>query len=539
MPNRVSLFRKYAPIFCAVIGGTLLLSGLFSINYSYQENKQALVRLQREQAEAAAARIGQYLFDIELRIANTVPPRPGMSVMGQRALEIRLLRLTKAIREIILLDSQGLEYLKVSRFGAERLHSGEDYSNTVMFREARAGRLYRSAIDFDAGTPFMTVALAVGAPEAGVTLARIDLEFLLDGISRVKVGESGHAYAIDAEGWLIAHPDIGLVLNKTSMAGLPQVQAAITGDNHPVPEGINLEGEEVLAAYGKIPQLGWFVFVEEPVAKAYAPLYAHTLRSGLLVLLGIGIALVVTLFLVRRMVRPLSALREGARRIRDGMLDHRIAVNTGDELEVLAEEFNHMAEHLQKSYATLEYKVAVRTRELEESNAKLAALSATDALTGVANRRRFDEVLAAEWSRAARTGQWLALGMIDVDWFKIYNDRYGHQAGDDCLRQVAAVLAASVCRNGDLVARYGGEEFVFVAPATDGESAMQMARRFSDALREAALPYGFSRYGCVTVSIGVAARQPQFGDLPEWLINDADEAMYCAKALGRNRVLLF
>ena len=220
------------------------------------------------------------------------------------------------------------------------------------------------------------------------------------------------------------------------------------------------------------------------------------------------------------------------------MLDHRIAVHTGDEIEDLANGFNHMAAQLQDSYAMLERKVAERTRELEESNHKLATLSATDALTGIANRRRFDEALASEWSRAARTGLPLALGLLDVDWFKTYNDHYGHQAGDEALRQVANVFAAHVCRSGDLVARYGGEEFVFIAPASDGEHAMQMAQRVCDALAALAIPHALSEWGYLSVSIGVVAMLPHEDNSAQALLRAADLAMYQAKKQGRNRVVL-
>lgn len=176
--------------------------------------------------------------------------------------------------------------------------------------------------------------------------------------------------------------------------------------------------------------------------------------------------------------------------------------------------------------------------ELQALNRKLAALSCTDDLTGIANRRRFDEVLASEWSRAVRTGQPLALAMLDVDWFKKYNDCYGHQAGDECLLTVSRIFAATICRTGDLVARYGGEEFVFIAPATDGDSALAMARNVCEAIQALALPHENSRFGHVTASIGVAAMIPHETDTPEVLLKAADQALYRAKELGRNLAVL-
>lgn len=199
---------------------------------------------------------------------------------------------------------------------------------------------------------------------------------------------------------------------------------------------------------------------------------------------------------------------------------------------------HHLVEHLQSHERILEVRVAERTEELQILNRKLEALSTTDGLTGIANRRHFDNMLESEWSRAARSGQPLALALLDVDWFKKYNDHYGHQAGDECLRRVAAVLAGNICRTGDMVARYGGEEFVFIAPATDGDSAMRMARKVCSALQELDLSHKLSAFGCVTVSIGVAFVIPGEGLAPDVLVKAADEALYKAKEYGRNRAVL-
>lgn len=193
---------------------------------------------------------------------------------------------------------------------------------------------------------------------------------------------------------------------------------------------------------------------------------------------------------------------------------------------------------LAQERALLEQRVAQRTAELQQSNDRLAALSATDGLTGVANRRRFDQAISSEWSRAMRTQQPLALAMVDVDWFKLYNDRYGHQMGDDCLRRVAQVLQSAVRREGDLVARYGGEEFAFICASTTAAAALVRAQGVREALELLALPHESSRFGVVTASIGVAALVPTNVLGVADLVRLADHAMYQAKAQGRNRVVL-
>ncbi|WP_295993060.1 diguanylate cyclase [Rugamonas sp.] len=184
---------------------------------------------------------------------------------------------------------------------------------------------------------------------------------------------------------------------------------------------------------------------------------------------------------------------------------------------------------------SLEQRVAERTAELEEANRRLATLSATDGLTGLANRRQFDDVLAREWARAMRAGQPLAVVMLDVDHFKKYNDCYGHQAGDICLKNVARMLQLSTRRAGDLVARYGGEEFAIVLPNTGAAVARQIAETMRLSIETLHIPHQPAPLGKITVSIGIAVG----GDADsstDALLRRADAALYRAKAAGRNRI---
>ncbi len=174
--------------------------------------------------------------------------------------------------------------------------------------------------------------------------------------------------------------------------------------------------------------------------------------------------------------------------------------------------------------------------DLEAANQKLAELSITDGLTGLANRRRFDEVLPAESARAQRTGQLLAILMIDIDWFKKYNDLYGHQAGDACLARVASVLKGSARRPSDLVARYGGEEFIVISADTDTDQAGKLADALRGAVAELGIPHAESLHGKITISIGFAADVPDQENGGDALLKRADMALYRAKDAGRNRV---
>lgn len=176
-------------------------------------------------------------------------------------------------------------------------------------------------------------------------------------------------------------------------------------------------------------------------------------------------------------------------------------------------------------------------RDLEASNSLLIHQSTTDALTGLPNRRRFDDVLSTEWQRAGRNGASLSMLMVDIDHFKRYNDHFGHLSGDDCLRQVAHVLHSCVRRAGELVARYGGEEFVLLLPGSDMAHACEVAQQCLDQMAAVALPHPCSpTRGQITLSIGVACIEPEPDMDPSTILNAADAAMYRAKSNGRAHV---
>ena len=176
-------------------------------------------------------------------------------------------------------------------------------------------------------------------------------------------------------------------------------------------------------------------------------------------------------------------------------------------------------------------------QQLTLSNTQLERLSTLDTLTGLANRRRFDEVLAQEWRRSAREGTPLSLVFCDIDFFKNFNDGYGHLAGDECLVKVAQVVSAASNRPGDLAARYGGEEFVLVLSGTGEEAARRLAEKLRARVEELRIPHAHGPLGPhLTISLGVASAVPRPGSAPEELLNLADRALYAAKDDGRNRV---
>ena len=378
--TRRRLFTKYVALFVAVVCVALLSNGIFDVYFYYHEHKASLIRIQREQAEAAAAKIGQFIKEIESQLGWTTQlPWSAGSIEQRRFDALRLLRQVPAITELAQIDASGKERLRVSRLAMDVVASGTDFSNDPKFTEAVARKVYYGPVYFRRESePYMTLAIAGTRRDAGVSVAEVNLKLIWDVVSQIKVGERGHAYVVDAQGRLIAHPDISLVLRNTDMSRLAQVRAARGESDSPsetVQEAENIEGRKVLTASAPVSPLGWRVFVELPAGEAYAPLYAALQRLGLILLAALGFAVLAGMFLAGRMVGPIQALRAGAARIGSGDLSQRIAIKTGDELEALANQFNDMAGRLQESYTGLEKKVEERTREVEEKSRQLEMAS--------------------------------------------------------------------------------------------------------------------------------------------------------------------
>ncbi len=211
-----------------------------------------------------------------------------------------------------------------------------------------------------------------------------------------------------------------------------------------------------------------------------------------------------------------------------------------DKIEVIARIHAHSRSFMAQKQRDEAYRALSELQiELEAKNIELERLSSQDGLTGIANRRIFDEFSQKEWGRAARDNSQLSLVMIDIDHFKTYNDNYGHQGGDDCLRQVAQKLASTVNRPSDLVARYGGEEFVVVMPGTDLEGAKSIAEALCEGVSSLGLAHAHSSTADhVTISLGVASMSPTVDGKPEDLVVKADGALYLAKESGRNRFMV-
>lgn len=194
---------------------------------------------------------------------------------------------------------------------------------------------------------------------------------------------------------------------------------------------------------------------------------------------------------------------------------------------------------IEKRNSELEQLIEVRTKELAQANRLLQIRSETDGLTQISNRRYFDSMLKQEWNRGQRSSTELSVIMLDIDYFKKFNDHYGHLAGDSCLKQLAQGLNQTVTRAGDVVARYGGEEFIVLLPNTDKQAAFEVAQHLQETVVSLAIPHAKSSFGIVTVSLGVASLIPSDQYPAVELVKLADIALYRAKSAGRNCVEVY
>lgn len=382
--SRGRLVRHYFYLSLILISCGLITSGILEIYFHYQESRQQLALLQKEVASGAAFKIEQFINEIEAAMRATTKSRELVEqglTQGYRYDLKKLLFLEPAITEAVAVDRQNVVRVYVSQLTSD-LRSRLDLPVSHVLDLARQGRRYVSPVYFIRDSePYMSLAVPIErfpGETIGILQAAVNLKYVWDVVSNIRIGKAGYAYAVSRSGDLIAHPDISLVLQRPRMAVLKQVQAAFQGSpdltRHSAIVSRNLRGENVFTSSAVVPGLDWAVIIEQPVGEAYQPLYASMLRTSSLLFIGLGLAVLASLFLARHVVRPLGRLREGVERIAKGDLDFRLQLDTGDEIEILAEEFNKMAVALRGAYKDLEEKIRERTQELVVANEKLKEL---------------------------------------------------------------------------------------------------------------------------------------------------------------------
>ncbi len=378
MTGITGLFRKYAAVLSIFVGGGLLLVGSLEIVFNYRESRAAVETVQASEVSAAASRIEQFLEGIRAQVGEVSRLPWGAAGLDEEARRVefhRLMKLVPSIAEMQRVDGAGRERMRVSRVALDQSGDLADRSTDPLVAQARRDGAAFGLSHFRGGSePFSSLAIRESAsPGAGVTIAELNLRFVGEVVSELRIGDEGKVYVVDSGDALIAHRDPSMVLRKLHLDNYAPVREfrARIRDGRAMKgliEAEGLEGGAVLLSAAYIPAARWLVIAEQPRSETLRPVYASVERTALLLALGLVMALIVSYFLARRLAHPVLELRRGAAKIASGDLATRIHVKTGDEIEALADEFNQMADQLQDYTTGLERKVAEKTVELEAAN---------------------------------------------------------------------------------------------------------------------------------------------------------------------------
>ena len=400
-PRMWGLFGKYVVSFVGLVVFVLAVNGALEIYITYRDAATTGVAQQTQRAEAIADRISQFISEMERQISWATRASSG-TVEQHRADYTLLLQQVPAIEELAHLGGDGHERIRITRRRVT-MDSGTDYSRDPSFTETVSqGVWFSPAYYRGEAEPFMTIAMSHSGRNAGVTVAEINLSFLSELIAAVQGGKPGYAYVVGPLGRLLMHSDPKMAPRSSDFSRLPQVETARAGAQ-PAAVGRDPEDARVLTAFASIPRMNWYVFVEQPLWQALAPLRDLLFRLAWLLILGLGVAVIAGTMLARRMIVPIRALQAGASQLGAGGFHHRIEVRTGDELETLGDQFNRMAGQLQESYSRLEHKVEERTRDLAQSVRELKALEEVG--RAVASSLDVKDVLATIVTRAVELAQ--------------------------------------------------------------------------------------------------------------------------------------
>lgn len=367
------LFAKYVFSLVGLVLFVLAVNSAIETYFVYRETQAALVDAMAEKAETTVSRVQQFVDETERQISWVTA---GSRRPDQRREDYQLLlRQVPAVNQVYQAGRDGRAQLRVSRstIAVIEPNNARDFSRDITANDASNKSLWSGETRFEGGQPIMYVTAEHPRREDGFSIIELNLRFLTDFVTSGQAGKIGNAYIVSQKGRLLASSDpdwkIGNDLSK-----LPQVAALLGTTPQPRSTGTNVDGQAVLVAAKTVPDLNWHVIYEQPLSQAFLPIKDLLIRAVGLVGLGLLLAMIAGTVLTRRMLVPIRALHAGARRLAAGDFGQHIAIKTRDELEELADQFNHMADEMQESYTKLEHKVAERTADLAQSVRELKVL---------------------------------------------------------------------------------------------------------------------------------------------------------------------
>ena len=421
---------------------------------------------------------------------------------------------------------------------------GEPLPDGFLAANTKPAEHTRISASFRHGAQLVQIASAPMRDADERTIARlfalIDLSHLEALLKSGELGDSANVYVVDQDGRFL-NPPQGFDADATWQGdGVERAHAsAVAYYSNPL-------GEEVIGTSVDFPRFDWTLVIEQSYDEAFAPIVSSMSRVAavnLAIVFGVGL---LAFRIAGSIVKPLRALSDAASRLTHGEREVEIEESGRgtEEVHLLTRTFNEMSRGLGRSARELEenqreieqanQRLLSKNEELSNMNLVLEQLSITDGLTKLHNHRYFQDTMAAECKRASRSGDPLCLVLLDVDFFKKWNDRLGHAGGDEILRRLAEVLNQT-CRETDLLARYGGEEFALLAIDTDLAGATALGEKIRQAVEETDFVTDVpSEREPLTISVGVAA----YAGSRKQLFVDADSALYSAKDSGRNRVVV-
>lgn len=419
--------------------------------------------------------------------------------------------------------------------------------------------------DFDTRLPTITASTPVYDPVTNALIGVCATDMILsqeinDFLQGLDISESGIAFVVAPSNLLIASslPDPDIPNNSITPESHLELIAATDSPHSLIRETTEylmetyhslesvessqldflLDGQRHYLQVMRCQQwlgLDWIVVTVVPEHDFMARIHRNTQVTTILSIMALFFTILVGLMITHGLSQPLLQLSAMARNIAKGEWDSAVELNRSDAIGDLSRSFMSMSQQLRDSFVSLEEKVESRTQELIQANRDLEKMARTDGLTQTANRRYFDYYLELEWKRLIREQGHLTLILCDVDYFKEYNDTYGHQEGDRCLQHLAKILMDAIQRPADLVARYGGEEFAIILPNTNTQGAIHLAQRIQATLRTVPFhPDGTPPPKPITVSMGIATIRPSTNTTIHAFIASADTALYAAKANGRD-----